>query len=240
MSLDQELLAQIDKYKEIMQKDPNSREFLTLAELYRKLGVAEEATTILQEGLNRHPDFVEARLAMARVYLTQGQVDAATKEFEEVILQDSGNFVAYKLLGEIAMQKQEHEKAAERFGAAYKLKPDDPECKVMIDYIGSLLNRDLMSELSGGGGGEAAEEPPVAQAATPGETIAVAPEARAFLRMLRKAAPATVWAFLSGPGIARRLEAGCSPVPKRTIRSIWPRRNSGRRFIWPACSPMNG
>ena len=49
MSLDQELLAQIDKYKEIMQKDPNSREFLTLAELYRKLGVAEEATTILRE-----------------------------------------------------------------------------------------------------------------------------------------------------------------------------------------------
>ena len=58
MSLDQELLAQIDKYKEIMQKDPNSREFLTLAELYRKLGVAEEATNILREGLNRHPEYV--------------------------------------------------------------------------------------------------------------------------------------------------------------------------------------
>ncbi len=143
MSLDQELLAQIDRYKDIMQKDPNSREFLTLAELYRKLGVAEEATKILRDGLTRHPAYVEARLAMARVYLTQGQVEDATREFEEVIRQDTGNFVAYKLLGEIAMQKQDSEKAAERFGFAYRIKPDDPECKVMLDYIGKLLGRDL-------------------------------------------------------------------------------------------------
>ena len=60
----------------------------------------------------------------------------------EVIAQDSGNFVAYKLLGEIAMQKQDHEKAAERFGAAYKLKPDDPECKGRRDDSGSRLNRE--------------------------------------------------------------------------------------------------
>ena len=176
MSLDQELLAQIDRYKEIMQKDPNSREFLTLAELYRKLGVAEEATTILREGLNRHPDFVDARLAMARVYLTQGQVEDAAREFEEVIRQDPANFVAYKLLGEIAMQKQDHEKAAERFGAAYNLEPDDAECKVMLDYIGSLLGRNLMTEF-GAGAGAKAEAPEAVKVEPPsGETIAVAPE----------------------------------------------------------------
>ncbi len=91
MSLDQELLAQIDKYKDVMQKDPYSREFLTLAELYRKLGVAEEATNILREGLKRHPDYVDARLAIARIYLTQGQVEDATREFEEVIRQTPKN-----------------------------------------------------------------------------------------------------------------------------------------------------
>jgi len=173
MSLDQELLVQIDKYKEIMQKDPNSREFLTLAELYRKLGVAEEATNILKEGLKKHPDYVDARLAVARIFLTQGQVEDATREFEEVIRQDARNFVAYKLLGEIAMQKQAHEKAAERFGAAYTLKPDDQECKVMLDYIGSLLGRDVTPLLKAGAAPRKAKLagplPP------PGETIAVAP-----------------------------------------------------------------
>lgn len=168
MSLDQELLAQIDKYKEIMQKDPDSREFLTLADLYRKLGVAEEATNILKEGLNKHPDYVAARLAIARIFLTQGQVEDATREFEEVIRQDTSNFVAFKLLGEIAMQKQEHEKAADRFGAAYQLKPDDQECKVMLDYIGSLLGRDVTPSPGGGGAPAAAEAPPPS-----GETIAV-------------------------------------------------------------------
>ena len=174
MSLDQELLAQIDKYKEIMQKDPNSREFLTLADLYRKLGVAEEATHILQDGLKKHPDFVEARLAIARIYLTQGQVEDATREFEQVIQQDASNFVAYKLLGEIAMQKQEHEKAAERFGAAYHLKPDDQECKVMLDYIGSLLGKDVTPQLEGAPPPQQAAAPPPAP--TTGETIAVAPD----------------------------------------------------------------
>ena len=175
MSLDQELLAQIDRYKDIMQKDPNSREFLTLAELYRKLGVAEEATKILRDGLTRHPAYVEARLAMARVYLTQGQVEDATREFEEVIHQDTGNFVAYKLLGEIAMQKQDSEKAAERFGAAYRIKPDDPECKVMLDYIGKLLGRDLFAQY-GAGTAVIPPKPAAKQPAPPAATVAVAPE----------------------------------------------------------------
>lgn len=175
MSLDQELLAQIDRYKDIMQKDPNSREFLTLAELYRKLGVAEEATKILRDGLTRHPAYVEARLAMARVYLTQGQVEDATREFEEVIRQDTGNFVAFKLLGEIAMQKQDSEKAAERFGAAYRIKPDDPECKVMLDYIGKLLGRDLFA-LYGAGTAVIPPKPAAKQPAPPAATVAVAPE----------------------------------------------------------------
>jgi cytochrome c-type biogenesis protein CcmH/NrfG len=177
MSLDQELLAQIDKYKDVMQKDPNSREFLTLAELYRKLGVAEEATNILREGLNRHPDYVDARLAIARIYLTQGQVEDATREFEEVIRQDPKKFVAYKLLGEIAMQKQDHEKAAERFGSAYKLNPDDPECKVMLDYISSLLGRDITPKIRGGEPAPAPRPPKAAPVTpSPGETIAVSPE----------------------------------------------------------------
>ena len=175
MSLDQELLAQIDRYKDIMQKDPNSREFLTLAELYRKLGVAEEATKILRDGLTRHPAYVEARLAMARVYLTQGQVEDATREFEEVIHQDTGNFVAYKLLGEIAMQKQDSEKAAERFGAAYRIKPDDPECKVMLDYIGKLLGRDLFAQY-GAGTAVIPSKSAAKQPAPPAATVAVAPE----------------------------------------------------------------
>lgn len=148
MSLDQELLAQIDKYKEIMQKNPNSREFLKLADLYRKLSVAEEAIKILKDGLKKHPDFVEARLSMARIFLCQGQIEDATREFEAVIQQDTGNFVAYKLLGEIAMQKEEHERAAEHFGAAYKIKPDDEECRVMLDYLGSLLGRDVTPKIT--------------------------------------------------------------------------------------------
>lgn len=148
MALDQELVAQIDKYKAILQKDPNSKEFLNLAELYRRLGVAEEAQRILREGLKKHPNFVEARVALARLLLTQGETAKAAQEFETVIRQDPGNFLSYKLLGEIAMQKNDLEKAAERFGAAYKIKPDDQECKVMLDYIGSLLGRNVFPQLA--------------------------------------------------------------------------------------------
>jgi tetratricopeptide (TPR) repeat protein len=148
MALDQELVAQIDKYKAILQKDPNSKEFLNLAELYRRLGVAEEAQRVLREGLKKHPNFVEARVALARLLLTQGETAKAAQEFETVIRQDPGNFLSYKLLGEIAMQKNDLERAAERFGAAYKIKPDDQECKVMLDYIGSLLGRNVFPQMA--------------------------------------------------------------------------------------------
>lgn len=115
--------------------------------IYRYMGEYARAVHDYNKVLELNPDYVNARFAIGRIYLIEGQIEDATRELEKVVRQDPKNFIAYKLLGEIATQKQEYEKAAELFGAAYKLKPDDPETKVMLDYIGSLLGRDVIPQL---------------------------------------------------------------------------------------------
>ena len=54
--------AKIDWYKEVLELEPGSRVFFPLARLLAENGQLQEAVSTLRLGLERHPEFVEARL----------------------------------------------------------------------------------------------------------------------------------------------------------------------------------
>ena len=51
-------------YQEILEQEPSSRTFLPLAKLLIEAGQKEEAAATLRRGLERHPDFLEAKLEL--------------------------------------------------------------------------------------------------------------------------------------------------------------------------------
>ncbi len=94
-------ITEIDKLREKVEKDPNSRLYVPLAEEYRKEGMMDEAIEVLQKGLERHPGYMSARVSLGKIYHAKGQMDEARIEFESVVKSIPDNLYAHKKLAEI-------------------------------------------------------------------------------------------------------------------------------------------
>lgn len=56
------MTAKIEWYREVLELEPNSKVFFPLARLLEEDGQTDEAMTLLQRGVERHPEYLEARL----------------------------------------------------------------------------------------------------------------------------------------------------------------------------------
>ena len=66
--------AKIDWYKEVLELEPGSKVFFPLARLLAENGQLQEALSTLRLGLERHPEFMEARLYLIELLYKNGQV----------------------------------------------------------------------------------------------------------------------------------------------------------------------
>jgi tetratricopeptide (TPR) repeat protein len=126
-------LDEIEKLKARVEKDPDSKLFLPLAEEYRKEGMFDEAIDVLKKGLERHPSYVTARVALGKTYLEQGKEDEALGEFEEVIAAVPDNLFAQKKIAEIYRDRGDMEKALQHFQKVAYLNPNDDDAAKFLD-----------------------------------------------------------------------------------------------------------
>jgi len=128
-------MEEIEKLRERVERDPDSKLFLPLAEEYRKAGMYEEAIEVLERGLQRQPGYTSAKVALGKIYLEQGRVDDARVVFEEVALTVPDNLFAKKKLVEIYRQKGDIEKAKEYCRKVLELNPMDEEIRATLEAI---------------------------------------------------------------------------------------------------------
>ena len=69
--------TKIDWYKEVLELEPGSKVFFPLAKLLADDGRAAEAVAILRQGIDRHPDHLEAKLLCIELVLAQNGADSA-------------------------------------------------------------------------------------------------------------------------------------------------------------------
>lgn len=132
------MAAKRSKTDELQKKwDANkkSRIFLQLAEEYRKEDSLDAAVAILKEGLNLHPKFHPARVAMARCYLAKREHAKAEAELEQVVSQAPDNPLAGKLYAEVLQEKGERGRALEVLEKLVPFAPDDPEITERIETL---------------------------------------------------------------------------------------------------------
>jgi tetratricopeptide (TPR) repeat protein len=65
--------AKIDWYKEVLELEPGSKVFFPLARLLAENGQMNDALSVLRLGLERHPEFIEARLYLIELLHQQGE-----------------------------------------------------------------------------------------------------------------------------------------------------------------------
>lgn len=125
----------IEKLRMRVEKDPNSRLFLPLAEECRKSGMLDEAISVLLRGLERHPGYTSARVALGKIYLEKNMINEARDEFEKVVSAIPDNLFAHRKLADIYRELGEAENAAAQYREIIRLNPFDEEARICLDAI---------------------------------------------------------------------------------------------------------
>jgi tetratricopeptide (TPR) repeat protein len=115
-------LEDIERLKEKIARDPNSKLFVPLAEEYK---MYDEAIDTLTKGLDQQPGYLSARVSLGKIYIERGMLAEARAEFEKVISAIPDNLYAHKKLAEIYREVGEKDKAVQEFRKVLKLNPMD-------------------------------------------------------------------------------------------------------------------
>ena len=115
--------------------DPNSKIFVQLAEEYRKAGLQEDAIATCRDGLEKHPNYFSARVALGRALLESNALEEAREEYEKVLQQVPDNLLALKFLGETYQGLGQLEEALSKYKLASTLSPEDTD---LVDRIGRV------------------------------------------------------------------------------------------------------
>lgn len=118
-------LEDIERLKEKIGRDPNSKLFVPLAEEYKKAGMLDEAIEVLTGGLENQPGYLSARVSLGKIFIDRGMLHEARTEFEKVIAAIPDNLYAHKKLAEIYKELGDKDKATKEFRTVLKLNPLD-------------------------------------------------------------------------------------------------------------------
>lgn len=116
-----EIQALEKKFKE----QPESLVFVSLADAYRRAGQYEKAVLVCQEGLKRQPGASGGRVVLGRIYLEQGKLEEAEKEFRRVLEEDAENLMAHTQMGLLLLKAGRNQEAIDAFQKVLTLNPDD-------------------------------------------------------------------------------------------------------------------
>ena len=110
----------LNQLRQRWERDPKSRAFLQLAEEYRRGGRLAEAVHVLEVGLEEHPTYLSAQVALGRCLLENEAPSRAIEHLERAVARDPMQLVANKLLVEAYLATGQATKARERLDL-YKL-----------------------------------------------------------------------------------------------------------------------
>jgi tetratricopeptide (TPR) repeat protein len=174
-------LKDIEKLKERVDRDPNSKLFVPLAEEYKKEGLLDEAISVLLGGIERQPGYMSARVSLGKIYLDKGMLNEARAEFENVIKSIPDNLYAHKKLAEIYRDMGEKTLSVRSYKAVLSLNAlDDDAISNLRDLEGFEEEIEQIETAHEIGGGHDAAVPPAFQGDTGGHAAA---EAEPFSQM---------------------------------------------------------
>lgn len=153
--------VEIKKYEDILARDPNSYCFAPLAELYRKLGMLDDAINIAKKGCEMHLEYVGGFMALGRAYFEKGMMIESRVALEKVVRGTPDNLLAQRLLSQIYIDAGEIDAAEKTLKTIIFQNPGDIECQILLDSLARTVGVlkqavvDPNSEESGTGFGEA-------------------------------------------------------------------------------------
>ena len=122
-----------------VQADPASIAFAQVAEECRRAGSNEEAVAICRAGLARYPDYLSARVTLARVLIELERLDEAEVELNLVVADVPDNLAAIRGLAEIFQRRGQMPEALAHYKRALELARHDPDLEDTVDRISQVV-----------------------------------------------------------------------------------------------------
>lgn len=131
---------EIARLEQEYEKNPEGRIFVHLAEAYRRAGELEKARAVLNEGLERHSDYLSARIVLAQVETELGDTSRALQVWREVVELDPDNELALWALAELEYNDGNSEQSLAYYRRLADLGVDDAELHEMITLLESTVD----------------------------------------------------------------------------------------------------
>lgn len=139
--------ASIEKFQEILSKDPRSKVFAPLADAYRELGMLNEAASIAARGTQYHPSYVSGFVAYGRILLEQKKLTEALPILTKATELDTQNLLALHLLGNLQLQLKNPKAALKAFKMVLFLNPHSEKARKAIEKLESLTADEFEDEV---------------------------------------------------------------------------------------------
>ncbi|MCD4733113.1 tetratricopeptide repeat protein [bacterium] len=126
---------EIERYTQLLARDPNSLAFVPLADAYRKSGLFEEAFAVLKRGVSRRPAYLPAKIVLGKCYLDLGNYMKAESTFDEVLDDDEDNLVALNAIAEVRRHEGRFAEAAAIYRRIIVLNPADSHAAEQLAFL---------------------------------------------------------------------------------------------------------
>jgi tetratricopeptide (TPR) repeat protein len=155
--------ADIKKFEDTLARDPKSYCFAPLSEVYRKLGLLDDAIATAKRGVEIHPEYVGGYMALGRAYYEKGMRQEARESLERVARATPENLLAQKLLSHIFQEEGNIPAAEQALRILVSFNPEDTESRLALEVLQRTRStRGEAGPVEGDDeGGEAEETTPV-------------------------------------------------------------------------------
>ncbi|MCK4594995.1 tetratricopeptide repeat protein [bacterium] len=137
-----QLGPEIERYTQLLARDPDSLAFVPLADAYRKSGLFEEAFAVLKRGVGRRPEYLPAKIVLGKCYLDLGNYPKAEATFEEILEIDRDNLVALSSMANVRLHQRRYGEAATVYRSILELDPSNASAAQQLAKLeGKTLSR---------------------------------------------------------------------------------------------------
>ncbi len=133
---------EIKSLLEEISKNPRSKSFVKLANIYLKLNMLDESIAILKEGLRYNPDNISALIILGKALKEKKYLSQAAKNFEKVLTLDPQNIIATGELANIRKREGNLQESLKLYDTLIFLDPLNENAKRELNYIKNKLDEE--------------------------------------------------------------------------------------------------
>jgi len=136
MHQDSELIwAEIKKYEQRLENNPESYLFARLSEVYLKVQLIDDALHVARQGTAKYPSYIAGQRALAMACNAKGLNEECLKALQKVSAASPEDLDVQKLLGKLSAANGNKEAAQKAFNTVLEFNPDDEDCQTELKNL---------------------------------------------------------------------------------------------------------